>query len=417
MATHGSASALSIDPKTETVEAVHRREKPRLRQAGTDTGPAYRIDRWRGTRRYAALPAVTEASETTPPGIDAARVARFFAEHVPGGDAPLDVSLLSGGRSNLTYRVRTRTLPPRDFVLRRPPLGHVLPTAHDMAREYRVLAALAPTDVPVPRPIALCEDAAVNGAPFYVMEYRPGIVLEGPLPAGFAPEPDDRRRIGAAVVETLARLHAVAPDTVGLADLGRPEGYLERQVKRWMAQWERSKTRELASVDEVARRLVAALPERSRGSIVHGDYRLGNLCLEPDDPGRVVAIFDWEMATLGDPLADLGWLLVYWGEPGDPPERLAVSGHAAAITAAAGFPSRAEIVAAYARRAGIAPDAVDFYEVLAFFKLAIISEGIHARFLQGKTVGEGFRGENPCADLLCLALARADESGDVRLHG
>ena len=348
---------------------------------------------------------------SVPPGIDPQAVARFFAGHVPGGDAALRFELISGGRSNLTYRVQGGG---RDWVLRRPPLGHVLPTAHDMAREYRVLAALAGTEVPVPRPFALCEDPAVNGGPFYVMEYRPGVVLAEALPDGFAASADERRRIGLALVETLVRLHAVDFRAVGLEGFGRPEGYLERQVRRWAQQWERSKTRELPEINELARRLGAALPRSPQPTIVHGDFRLGNLALAPDDPGRVVAVFDWEMATLGDPLADLGYTLVYWFEPGDAAEQGTGFMNP---TAAPGFPSRAELCQEYARRSGRDLEAIDFYRVLALYKLAVISEGIYTRFRQGKTVGPGFAAyRSRSADLARSALAIATASPDPRLH-
>ncbi len=321
-----------------------------------------------------------------PPGIDLEQVSRFFAEEVPGGQGPLRVRLLSGGRSNLTYLIEG---PGGRFVLRRPPLGHVLPTAHDMAREHRVLHALARTDVPVPRPFALCEDPRVNGAPFYVMEYRPGVILESALPSGYAERPEARRRIGTALVDTLVRLHAVDFEALGLGDFGRPAGYLERQVRRWGEQWQRSKTRELPGIDELARRLRTAIPSSPPSTIVHGDYRLGNLALDPQDPGRVVAIFDWEMATLGDPLADLGYTLIYWGEAGDPPRRRA-AGSYQSVTAQEGFHTRAELVEEYAKGSGRDVSAIGFYQALAYYKLAVIAEGIHARFLMGKTVGEGF---------------------------
>jgi aminoglycoside phosphotransferase (APT) family kinase protein len=315
------------------------------------------------------------------PGIRAAEVSAFFARSIPAGDVPLGFRLIAGGRSNLTYLVEGGG---RQWVLRRPPLGHVLATAHDMSREYRVLRALADTSVPVARPIALCDDASVNDAPFYVMEYRPGIVVHDALPDGFATTAAERRRTSEALVDTLVRLHSVDVAAVGLADFGRPDGYLERQVRRWATQWAGNKTSELPIVDELLARLGRALPNSPSPTIVHGDYRLGNVCLDPADPGRIVAIFDWEMATLGDPLADLGYLLIYWSEPGDQPLAAAFSN----ATAAPGFFSRAEVIERYASRSGRAVDAIDFYQVLALTKLAIISEGIYKRHVLGKGVGD-----------------------------
>jgi len=345
------------------------------------------------------------------PGIRRRAVERFFAERVPGGDGDLRFTLISGGRSNLTYLVEGRS---GRWVLRRPPLGHVLPTAHDMAREYRVQAALAGTGVPVARPLALCEDASVNDAPFYVMAYAPGIVLADALPDGFAESEPERRRIGSALIDTLASLHAVDVRAVGLADFGRPDGYLERQVRRWAQQWERSKTAPLPAIDTLARRLSRALPISPPPTLVHGDYRLGNLALDPRDPGRVVAIYDWEMATLGDPLADLGYTLIYWAEPGDALDSRLLS----ALTAQPGFATRTELVGAYAARSGRDCASIDFYRVLALYKLAVISEGIYARHLLGKTYGPGFAGMQRSAGALAeRALAIADAASDARLRG
>jgi aminoglycoside phosphotransferase (APT) family kinase protein len=376
-----------------------------------------------------------------PPGIDAAAVEAFLVAHVPGIEPPLVFELIGDGRSNLTYRVTGRNVaaqggrpgsrptrseaepseghvgPGGACVLRRPPLGHVLPTAHDMAREHRVLAALAGSDVPVPRPLALCEDPAVSGAPFYVMEWRPGVVVADRLPEGFATTAQERRRIGFALVEVLARLHAVDFAAAGLGDFGRPEGYLARQVRRWAQQWERSKTGEVPAVDDLGRRLAAALPVSPAPSLVHGDYRLGNVALDPADPGRVVAVYDWEMATLGDPLTDLAWLLVSWAEAGDS----ASSGAAAAlptVTAQPGFASRRELKDTYARASGRDLAALEFYEVLAFYKLAVISEGIWARHRMGKTVGETFVGIGRASVALAgQGLALADAAADPRLRG
>lgn len=348
-------------------------------------------------------------------GINRSNVSRFFADHVPAGDCPLEFSLISGGKSNLTYLVRGGE---REWVLRRPPLGHVLPTAHDMTREYRVLTALRDTDVPVPRTVALCEDNAVNDMPFYVMEYRPGVVLADDMPAGFAETEDERRRICTALVTTLVRLHAVDYRAVGLDGFGHPDGYLERQVRRWAQQWERSKTSELPEIDDLIARLRAALPQSPAPTIVHGDYRLGNMALDPAEPGRVVAIFDWEMATLGDPLSDLGYTLIYWSEADDPfltPGQGGLGG-SSPFTIKPGFFTRAQIIDAYAQQSGRNVDAIDFYQVLALYKLAIISEGIYARFLQGKTLGEGFSSYRATPKLVARALAIADASADSRLR-
>jgi len=353
-------------------------------------------------------------STTVPAGINYEGVSRYFASNVPGGDVPLTVSLLSGGRSNLTYLVSGGE---NRWVLRRPPLGHVLPTAHDMAREFKVLKGLQDTDVPAPTPIALCEDESVNGMPFYVMDYREGIIVAEDLPPGFAESEEERRRMSLALVDTLVKLHAVDYEAVGLGDFGRPQGYLERQVRRWTEQWNRSKTRELPAIEEVARRLAGAIPESPAPTIVHGDYRFGNMFLDPKDPGHVIALLDWEMATLGDPLSDLGYTLGYWGEVNDSTDMIQAR-TASQVTAKPGFLTRDEVVQEYAKRSGRNVDNIEFYEVLAYYKLAIIVEGIHARHLAGETVGEGFEGYGErAATLAHVALARTEQASDPRLRG
>jgi aminoglycoside phosphotransferase (APT) family kinase protein len=318
----------------------------------------------------------------TPPGVDLDRLRPWFAAHVEGATgAPLHASLISGGRSNLTYAIGDET---HEWVLRRPPLGHVLPTAHDMAREHTVLDALADTDVPVPRTLAFCGDDAVNDGPFYVMEKVDGDILR--TPAELAELSGElARRCSEDLVDVLVAIHGVDYDAVGLGEFGHPDGYLERQVRRWGQQWERSKSRELPAIEELARRLRAAMPTSPPPTIVHGDYRLDNTMLAPDDHGRIIAVLDWEMATLGDPLSDLGLFLVYWGR-----DQSNLGGVAPSMTPGAGFLSREEVAQRYANASGRDVSQLDFYEMLASYKLAIILEGIHARYLIGKTVGEGF---------------------------
>jgi aminoglycoside phosphotransferase (APT) family kinase protein len=346
----------------------------------------------------------------TPPGVDLERLQRWFAANVDGAkDTPLRASLISGGRSNLTYSIADDS---RVWVLRRPPLGHVLPTAHDMAREYKVLAALEGTDVPVPRVIAFCDDNDVNDAPFYVMEMVDGVILRSASDVA-AVAPDDLRRCSESLIDVLVAIHGVDYSAVGLDDFGHPDGYVERQVRRWGEQWERSKTRDLPAVDELSRRLRAALPTSPPPTIVHGDYRLDNTMLAPDDAGRIVAVLDWEMATLGDPLADLGLFLIYWARDE------AQTGVVGATTSAdKGFLSRDEIVARYAKASGRDLSQLEFYEALASYKLAIILEGIHARYLMGKTVGDGFEHIGSMVEVMVQgALDAASRSSIPALRG
>jgi aminoglycoside phosphotransferase (APT) family kinase protein len=345
---------------------------------------------------------VTTAAE----GVDLERLRAYFAAHVDGaGDRALSAELIAGGRSNLTYGI---TDGEHEWVLRRPPLGHVLETAHDMRREYRVLSGLAGTDVPVPRTLALCEDPEVNGAPFYVMERVQGRVLRSHSMLSELTA-DEARRCS----YDLARIHAVDYEAVGLGDFGRPDGFLERNVRRWGKQWESNKTRELPAVDELARRLERALPAHQGRAIVHGDYRIDNTMVAPDDPGRIVAVLDWEMSTLGDPLTDVGVLGVYWGDRRSTPV-LGSQG----VSNLPGFPSRDEVMARYAAQSGRDLSELDFYLVYAGYKLAIIVEGIHARFLMGKTVGEGFEDMGHAVEALAQAALDLADASEIRaLHG
>jgi aminoglycoside phosphotransferase (APT) family kinase protein len=322
---------------------------------------------------------------TSPPGLDLDALERYLGPHVGGLAGPLHAEVIPGGRSNLTYIVDDGA---RRFVVRRPPLAHVLPTAHDMAREYRVLAALQDTGIPVPHVIALCEDESVIGARFYVMEWIDGHVVRSALPAEFPDTRETRRAMSSALVDTLLQLHRIDPNGVGLADFGHPEGFLERQVRRWWQQWEASKTRELPSIVELRRRLVETVPVQSAPGIVHGDYRLDNVMYAPADPARIVAVIDWEMCTIGDPLCDVGLLCVYWAD--DESEAAARTLHGRAITVEDGFSKRADLLRDYAAGTQRDMSALDWYIALGAYKLAIIAEGITARFLMGMTVGEGF---------------------------
>jgi aminoglycoside phosphotransferase (APT) family kinase protein len=322
---------------------------------------------------------------TSPPGLDLDALALYLAPRVGGLAGALRGEVIAGGRSNLTYIVDDGE---RRFVVRRPPLAHVLPTAHDMPREYRVLAALQDTGIPVPQVIALCEDESVIGARFYVMEWIDGHVVRDVLPVEFADTAETRQAMSGALVATLLQLHRIDPNAIGLGDFGHPDGFLARQVRRWWQQWEASKTRELPSIEELHRQLEESVPDPSPAGIVHGDYRLDNVMYAPADPARIVAVIDWEMCTIGDPLCDLGLLCVYWAD--DPSDAAARTLHGRALTTEDGFYKRADILRDYAAGTERNLSALDWYIALGAYKLAIIAEGITARFLMGMTVGEGF---------------------------
>jgi aminoglycoside phosphotransferase (APT) family kinase protein len=314
------------------------------------------------------------------PGLDLGRLTDYLAGAMPGLVAgPLSAELIAGGRSNLTYYLSDGAT---RWVLRRPPLGHVLRTAHDMGREFRVLSALASTAVPVPETVHLCTDAEPLGAPFYLMAQVPGVVLRSRAQC----EELGAQRTTAVVhrlVDVLAELHAVDPASVGLADFGRPEGYLTRQVARWRKQLDASRSREVAGIDDLHDQLARSVPASARYTLLHGDYRLDNALVDLAVPD-IAAVLDWEMATLGDPLADVGLFVVYTSDRrGDD----IITGD---VTSAPGFPPTDALVARYADRTGIDVSALDWYVGLACFKLAVVLEGIHFRFTHGQTVGAGF---------------------------
>ena len=316
------------------------------------------------------------------------------------------VMLVAGGKSNLTFRVDS---PAGSVILRRPPLGHVLPTAHDMVREHTVMSALAGTAVPVPRMLHLCTDAEVLGQPFYVMERVEGHVCREDLPPGYADMPAQRRAIGEGLVGVLASLHEVDPASVGLESFGRPDGYLERQVRRWGKQWEATRIEGHEELDALAKDLAAQVPVTQRNTIVHGDYRLDNTLLHPTEPGRIAAVLDWEMSTLGDPLADLGILLGYWSQADDASARTSATVVPAA-TVLEGFPTRAEVAGLYAARTGLDLTPLPWYAAFAAWKLAVVCAGIVARVQGGAMLGEGFDGiEDRIAPLVQIGRTALDE--------
>jgi aminoglycoside phosphotransferase (APT) family kinase protein len=342
-----------------------------------------------------------------PAGLDPARLRTYLAQHRPDLAGGVRATLITGGRSNLTYHVRVGA---RDLVLRRPPLGHVLATAHDMGREYRVISALADTPVPVPSTVLLCPDPDVIGAPFYLMSRVDGVVYRSRAqtdPLGG----DGRRDLAYAMMDVLAALHSVDPEAVGLADFGHPDGFLTRQVRRWSGQLDKSRSRPLPGVDALRDRLAASVPPGSgRAGVVHGDYRLDNLMCAPDGP-RVRAVLDWEMATLGDPLTDLGLLLTYWDVLGGASAGAARGVVAEGLGPVAGFPSGAELIKRYAAGSPVDVGPLNWHVALGCFKLAVIAEGIYYRYRLGQTVGEGFERFALMADpLVDHGLAALEEN-------
>jgi aminoglycoside phosphotransferase (APT) family kinase protein len=313
------------------------------------------------------------------------------------------VQLIAGGRSNLTYRL---DLDGGQVVLRRPPLGHVLPTAHDMNREYRVLSALSGTAVPVPQPLANCQDTDVIGAPFYLMRFVDGLVLRT-MQDGEILSAEQAAELSDLLSGMMATIHGVDYSAVGLADFGRPEGYLARQLSRWQRQWDLSNTREMPGYAELVARLAAGLPESAEGTLVHGDFRLDNTLVRLGAPASIAAVVDWEMSTLGDPLADLGLTLSYWADGGEAFPDLNVG---ATVTALPGFSTRDQFAARYSELTGRDVSEIGYYIAFGCFKLAVVLEGIHARYLLHQTVGEGFEREGPAVPIL---IARAHQMLDT----
>ena len=335
--------------------------------------------------------------------IDTAALTAYLRGKLNGVESGLAIRQFPGGHSNLTYLLEAGG---RDYVLRRPPLGPVAPKAHDMAREYQVLRAVHPFFAPAPRPFLLCEDPSVIGAVFFIMERRHGMVLRREIPAEYAGDADFGRRVSEAFVDCLAALHAVDVDRVAL---GKPAGFLERQISGWAERWQRAQTETLPQMEQLIRWLVERLPPSPPPTLVHNDYKLDNMMLDAADPGRVEAVLDWEMTTTGDPLVDLGCVLCYWPEPGDPPvRREALS----SITTLPGWFNRALLVERYARLTGRDVSGLSYYEVFGIFKVAVVLQQIYFRYHRGQTRDERFRdfGER-VRGLVEIAVAVAEKAG------
>ncbi|MBX6394692.1 MAG: phosphotransferase family protein [Alicyclobacillaceae bacterium] len=307
-------------------------------------------------------------------------VRRFLLDHIEGlEDAPLEVEQFPSGASNLTYWIRCGKW---EAVLRRPPFGPLPPKAHDMKRESAFLTRLNRVFPLAPRPYAFCDDPAVLGCPFYVMEYRRGLVLDDRFPEGLEPTPELCRTISHTVVDTLVALHEIDYREAGLEEFGRPAGFLERQVHGWIDRYHRAKTDEIPAVDRITRWLIDHLPESPAPTVIHNDYKLNNMLLDPSDPSRVVAVVDWEMATIGDPLFDLAVSLSYWAEENDPePLKMVLP----TVTKNGGFITREEFIHRYSIKSGRDVSSMDFYMVFAYFKLAVILQQIYVRWKRGQT--------------------------------
>lgn len=316
---------------------------------------------------------------------DQERLHEYLRGKLPGADEALSVRQFGGGKANLTYLLRFGSQ--REYVLRRPPLGQYAPSAHDMGREYRVLSALHRAFPLAPRAFLYCDDEAVIGAPFFIMERCKGVVVRETLPASFASDAQAPRRMSEALVDALAALHAVDYGALGLSGLGRPVGFIKRQIDGWHRRWGAAKSADDARVDEIYRWLSAQQPESDYRSLVHNDYKLDNTMFAHDDPGRIVAVFDWDMCTLGDPLSDLGALLTYWTQPDDAPSVKAIGLMPAGDHA---FCTRDEIVARYAEKSGRDLRHMRFYHVLGVFRLLVILQQIYIRYQRGFTQDKRF---------------------------
>ncbi len=337
--------------------------------------------------------------------LDEARLGTYLAAHLAGASEPIAVEQFPHGHSNLTYLIH---LGDRELVLRRPPFGNRVKTAHDMGREYRILSRLSPVYPPAPRPVLFCEDESVLGAPFYLMERKRGVILRRPPRSDRLLPPELVRRLGESLVENLARLHALDYQAAGLGDLGKPEGYVERQVTGWTRRYRDAQTDDLPPLEQAAAWLADNRPGESGAALIHNDYKFDNLVLDPDDLTRIVAVLDWEMATIGDPLMDLGTTLGYWIEPDDPePLRRFLVGP----TTLPGSFRRREVAEHYAQATGRDVSNMLFYYVFGLFKVAGIAQQIYVRFVRGATRDPRFAVLGDVVAALGDQAAKAIESG------
>jgi aminoglycoside phosphotransferase (APT) family kinase protein len=380
---------VSINHSGESPRMSHSGESPRMNQwvstcggahpcTGAVLNPGPQPER-HGPTKVGSM-SEAETSEPNPPGIRVREVTAWCVANIAGCVAPLHFTLVAGGRSNLTFRVTDAV--GNVFVLRRPPLGHLLPSAHDMAREYRVISALGSTVVPVAEALGLCSDEVVTDRPFYVMSFVDGHILRTDLDADLL-SISARETASQSIVDVLADLHELDVDAVGLGELGKRTGYIERQLKRWHTQFTQSKLREVPIVDDIFEKLSARIPIQQGVSIVHGDYRLDNAIVDTD--GHIRAVLDWEICTLGDPLADLGLLMVYWPEDTDPNPPLG-----AAATTTSGFAKRSELIQRYAQRSTRDLSEINFYVAFGYWKLACILDGVYTRYRSGAMGEDGY---------------------------
>lgn len=330
---------------------------------------------------------------------DAAALAGYLQGKLLGAEGDPVIRQFAGGAANLTYQLDYGETV---YVLRRPPLGPVAPRSHDMGREYRVLLGVHPVYPPAPEAYLFCDDPSVIGSEFFVMERRYGTVVRRTMPESYREMAGAPRQLGEALVDALAALHAIDYDVIGLSDLGEPSGFIERQVGGWHRRWEAAKADDLPAMEQAYTWLAAHIPVTGDHSLVHNDFKLDNCMFAADDPGALVAVFDWDMATLGDPLSDLGGLLAYWVEPTDPDGIKAFSPMPSGV---AGFPSRVELVERYAERSGRDVSAVDFYHALGLYRLAVILAQIYIRWERGQTRDERFAGMWEITKLVAEAAA------------